>query len=171
SASARWSTSSIRFLRSPPSASLCPGSDPPPASSAACFRPAVAWLLAPRSRPSLRTSPSRRRSCASTPPLPAPRLPPCAPPPVASAPRSSAPPCDCSSTCLFPFPSTKSYSDSYRMRGAGHYYTGLPDGSTTVETYSFRGNWWDGEVKVSGTLLNKHKITLGSEVTDNLRQD
>jgi len=61
--------------------------------------------------------------------------------------------------------------DQARLQGPLAYYTGLPDGSTTVETYSFRGNWWDGEVKVSGTLLNKHKITLGSEVTDNLRQD
>src|SRR5208283_2126288 len=113
---------SIRFLRSPPSASLCPGSDPPPASSVACSRPATASLLAPRSRPSRRTSPSRRKSCASIPPLPAPRLPPCAPPPVASAPRSSAPPCGCSSTCLFPFPSTKSYSDLFGNRGAGHKY-------------------------------------------------
>jgi outer membrane receptor for ferrienterochelin and colicins len=61
--------------------------------------------------------------------------------------------------------------DQARLQAPLAYYTGLPDGSTTVDTYSFRGNWWDGEVKVSGTLLNKHKITLGSEVTDNLRQD
>lgn len=61
--------------------------------------------------------------------------------------------------------------DQARLQAPLAYYTGLPDGSTTVETYSFRGNWWDGEVKVSGTLLDKHKITLGSEVTGNLRQD
>ena len=61
--------------------------------------------------------------------------------------------------------------DQARLQAPLAYFTGLPDGSTTVDTYSFRGNWWDGEVKVSGTLLDKHKITLGSEVTDNLRQD
>ena len=26
-------------------------------------------------------------------------------------------------------------------------------------------------MKLSGTLLEKHKITLGTEITDNLRQD
>ncbi len=49
--------------------------------------------------------------------------------------------------------------------------TGLPDGSTTVDTYSFRGNWWDSEVKLSRTFLEKHKVTLGTEITDNVRQD
>src|SRR5208282_4744604 len=48
---------------------------------------------------------------------------------------------------------------------------GLPSDPTTVDTYSFRGNWWDGELKLSRTLLEKHKITLGTEITDNLRQD
>jgi len=52
------------------SASLCPESDPPPACEAPCSHPAAAWLPAPRSRPSHRTTPSRHRWCASTPALP-----------------------------------------------------------------------------------------------------
>ena len=61
--------------------------------------------------------------------------------------------------------------DQAREQDPVAYSTGLPDGSTTVETYSFRGDWWDSEVKLSRTLLEKHRITLGTEITDNLRQD
>jgi outer membrane receptor for ferrienterochelin and colicin len=61
--------------------------------------------------------------------------------------------------------------DQARLQAPIAYSTGLPDGSTTVDTYSFRGNWWDSEVKLSRTLLEKHNITLGTEITDNLRQD
>jgi iron complex outermembrane receptor protein len=41
----------------------------------------------------------------------------------------------------------------------------------TKAACKFRGNWWDGEAKLSGILLDKHRITVGTEVTDNLRQD
>jgi outer membrane receptor for ferrienterochelin and colicins len=51
------------------------------------------------------------------------------------------------------------------------YSTGLPDGSTTVNTYSFRGNWWDSEAQMSRTFWQKHRVTLGTEIIDNLRQD
>jgi outer membrane receptor for ferrienterochelin and colicins len=61
--------------------------------------------------------------------------------------------------------------DQARLQAPVGYSTGLPDGSTTVDTYSFRGNWWDSEVKFSGTLFKKHRITVGTEITDNLRQD
>jgi iron complex outermembrane receptor protein len=61
--------------------------------------------------------------------------------------------------------------DQARLQGPVAVPTGLPDGSTTLDTYSFRGNWWDGEAKLSGTLFDKHRITLGTEVTNNLRQD
>jgi outer membrane receptor for ferrienterochelin and colicins len=61
--------------------------------------------------------------------------------------------------------------DQARLQGPVVFPTGLPDGSTTLDTYSFRGNWWDGEAKLSGTLFDKHRITLGTEVTNNLRQD
>jgi outer membrane receptor for ferrienterochelin and colicins len=40
-----------------------------------------------------------------------------------------------------------------------------------LDTYSFRGNWWTGEVRVSRDLFERNHITLGSEITDNLRQD
>jgi iron complex outermembrane receptor protein len=61
--------------------------------------------------------------------------------------------------------------DQARLQAPVPYSTGLPDGSTALDTYSFRGNWWNSEVKLSGTLLEKHKITVGTEITDNLRQD
>ncbi|MGO9647836.1 MAG: TonB-dependent receptor plug domain-containing protein [Terriglobales bacterium] len=61
--------------------------------------------------------------------------------------------------------------DQVRLQAPLAFATGLPDGSTTVDTFSFRGNWWDSEVKLSRTLFQKHKITLGTEITDNLRQD
>lgn len=61
--------------------------------------------------------------------------------------------------------------DQVRLQAPLAFSTGLTDGSTTVDTFSFRGNWWNGEVKLSRTLLEKHKITVGTELTDNLRQD
>src|ERR1700722_5317172 len=51
------------------------------------------------------------------------------------------------------------------------YATGLPDNSSYVQTYSFHGDWWDGEAQLSRTLFGKHKITLGTEIIDNLKQD
>jgi outer membrane receptor for ferrienterochelin and colicins len=61
--------------------------------------------------------------------------------------------------------------DQARLQAPVVLSTGLPDGSTAVDTYSFRGNWWDGEAKLSRSLLEKHRITLGTEITKNLRQD
>jgi outer membrane receptor for ferrienterochelin and colicins len=40
-----------------------------------------------------------------------------------------------------------------------------------LDTFSFRGNWWTGEVKVSGDRSERNHVTLGSEIRDNLRQD
>jgi outer membrane receptor for ferrienterochelin and colicins len=65
----------------------------------------------------------------------------------------------------------KTSYDQVRLQAPLAFFAGLPSGSTTVDTYSVRGNWWDGEVKLSRTLLEKHKITLGTEITDNVRQD
>jgi iron complex outermembrane receptor protein len=67
--------------------------------------------------------------------------------------------------------SARTSYDQARLQAPVAYSTGLPDGSTTVETYSFRGGWSDSEAKLSTTLLEKHKITLGTELTDNVRQD
>jgi outer membrane receptor for ferrienterochelin and colicins len=61
--------------------------------------------------------------------------------------------------------------DQARLQAPVVYATGLPIKPTNVDTYSFRGNWWDSEIKVSRTLLEKHKITLGTEIIDNVRQD
>jgi outer membrane receptor for ferrienterochelin and colicins len=40
-----------------------------------------------------------------------------------------------------------------------------------LNTYSFRGNWWTGEIKVSRDLFERNHLTLGSEIRDNVRQD
>jgi len=61
--------------------------------------------------------------------------------------------------------------DQARLQAPVAYSTGLPDGSTTLDTYSFRGGWSDSEVKLGGTLFEKHHVTLGAEITDNVRQD
>jgi outer membrane receptor for ferrienterochelin and colicins len=61
--------------------------------------------------------------------------------------------------------------DQSRLQGLQAYSTGLPDPSTTVDTYSTRGGWWNSEANLSGTVLEKHKVTVGTEITDNLRQD
>ena len=50
-------------------------------------------------------------------------------------------------------------------------YTTVANEPNTLDVFSFRGNWWNSEVRLSGTLLEKHRITLGTEITDNLRQD
>jgi iron complex outermembrane receptor protein len=54
--------------------------------------------------------------------------------------------------------------DQARLEGPVAYATG-------VENFSFRANWWTGNVQLSRTFLEKHKLTFGSEVRDNLRQD
>jgi hypothetical protein len=82
-----------RSFQSPAAARLCPGLGLAPASSATHSPPAAASLTAPGSRPSRRIPPSRRRSYASTLPLPAPHPPLYDPPIDASALRSSALPC------------------------------------------------------------------------------
>ncbi len=61
--------------------------------------------------------------------------------------------------------------DQARLEAPVAYSTGLSDGSTTVDTYSFRGNWWNSEAQLSRTLWQKHRVTLGTEIIDNLRQD
>jgi outer membrane receptor for ferrienterochelin and colicins len=67
--------------------------------------------------------------------------------------------------------SARTSYDQARLQGPVVFPTGSPDEPTAVDTFSFRGNWWDGEVKLSGTPFEKHRITVGTEITDNLRQD
>lgn len=40
-----------------------------------------------------------------------------------------------------------------------------------VDKDSARGIWWGGELSLTASLLNKHKLTVGSEYRDNLHQD
>jgi outer membrane receptor for ferrienterochelin and colicins len=61
--------------------------------------------------------------------------------------------------------------DQDRLQGPVVFPTGIPADPTTVDTFSFRGNWWNGDAKLSGVLFEKHKITVGTEITNNLRQD
>ena len=58
------------------------------------------------------------------------------------------------------------YTGTYIYDYAG---TGVPP---FVENKDFtHGDWWGAEVTVSKRLLEKHRVTLGSEFRDNLRQD
>jgi outer membrane receptor protein involved in Fe transport len=52
--------------------------------------------------------------------------------------------------------------DHASLRAPVAYATGLPDGSTTLDTYSFQGNWWDTDVNLSRNLFEKHQVTLGA---------
>jgi outer membrane receptor for ferrienterochelin and colicins len=61
--------------------------------------------------------------------------------------------------------------DQARLQAPLEYFTAGPGSATTQQTYSFRGNWWDGDAKLSGTLWEKHRVTVGTEITENLRQD
>lgn len=61
--------------------------------------------------------------------------------------------------------------DQARLQAPVAYSTGLPDGSTTLDIYSFRGDWWDSEVHLSRTFFDKHHVTMGIEVVDNLKQN
>ncbi|GAC1436448.1 MAG: hypothetical protein NVS1B11_25960 [Terriglobales bacterium] len=61
--------------------------------------------------------------------------------------------------------------DQARLQAPIAIATGLPAGGSFLDTYSFRGNWWTGEVKVNRTLWKKHRLTFGFELRDNVRQD
>jgi len=61
--------------------------------------------------------------------------------------------------------------DQARLQGPVPEAPLMPGGPVVLSTYSFRGNWWTGEVKVSRDLFERNRLTLGSEVRDNLRQD
>jgi outer membrane receptor for ferrienterochelin and colicins len=61
--------------------------------------------------------------------------------------------------------------DHATLRAPVAYATGLPDGSTTLDTYSFQGSWSDTEVDLSRNFFEKHQVTLGTEIIDNLRQN
>lgn len=43
--------------------------------------------------------------------------------------------------------------------------------SEPPDVYAFDGQWWDSNVQLSRSLLGKHKLTFGSEITDNFKQD
>jgi outer membrane receptor for ferrienterochelin and colicins len=61
--------------------------------------------------------------------------------------------------------------DHASLRAPVGYATGLPDGSTTLDTYSFQGSWWDTEVMLSRSFFEKHEVSLGTEITDNMKQN
>ena len=61
--------------------------------------------------------------------------------------------------------------DQARLQGPVPEAPVMARDPVVLDTFSFRGNWWTGEVKVSGDLLERNHVTLGSEIRDNLRQD
>ncbi len=61
--------------------------------------------------------------------------------------------------------------DHASLRAPVAYATGLHDGSTTLDTYSFLGSWSDTEVDLQRNFFQKHQVTLGAEIVDNLQQN
>lgn len=61
--------------------------------------------------------------------------------------------------------------DQARLQGPVPLAPAMAGGPVVLDSYSFRGNWWTGEVKVSRDLFERNHITLGTEIRDNLRQD
>jgi outer membrane receptor for ferrienterochelin and colicins len=61
--------------------------------------------------------------------------------------------------------------DHATLKAPVAYATEIADPATTLDTYSFLGEWWDSDVQLSRTLFEKHKITFGTEVIDNFKQD
>lgn len=61
--------------------------------------------------------------------------------------------------------------DQVRLQARQVYPPAQVGGSVVMDAFSFRGNWWNGEVKLSRVLLEKHKISVGTDLTANLRQD
>jgi len=61
--------------------------------------------------------------------------------------------------------------DQARLQGPVPEAPTTPTDPAVLDTFSFRGNWWTGEVKVSRDLFERNRLTLGTEVRDNLRQD
>jgi outer membrane receptor for ferrienterochelin and colicins len=61
--------------------------------------------------------------------------------------------------------------DQARLQGPVPEMPFMSGDPIVLNTFSFRGNWWTGEVKVSRDLGERNHITFGSEIRDNLRQD
>ena len=61
--------------------------------------------------------------------------------------------------------------DQARLQGPVPEAPLMPGDPVVLNTFSFRGNWWTGEVKVSRDLFERNHLTLGTEVRDNFRQD
>jgi len=61
--------------------------------------------------------------------------------------------------------------DQARLQGPVPEAAAGPADPIVLDTFSFRGNWWTGEVKLSRDLFERNRLTVGSEIRDNLRQD
>lgn len=61
--------------------------------------------------------------------------------------------------------------DQARLQGPVPEAPVLAGDPAVLDTFSFRGNWWTGELRVSRDLFERNRLTFGSEIRDNLRQD
>jgi len=61
--------------------------------------------------------------------------------------------------------------DQARLQGPVPEAPVMAGDPVVLNTFSFRGNWWTSEVKVSRDLFERNHLTLGTEIRDNLRQD
>jgi outer membrane receptor for ferrienterochelin and colicins len=63
-----------------------------------------------------------------------------------------------------------------RMSYDNYYYYGdypiiyPPNYDVLYQDYAY-GNWWGGDVQINKTILDRHRLTLGSEIRHNFNQD
>jgi outer membrane receptor for ferrienterochelin and colicins len=64
------------------------------------------------------------------------------------------------------------YYDHYHYRGNYLYDYSADGGPPRVLNQDLLlGNWWGGEIKVTKRFLDRHRLTVGAELRDNLHQD
>jgi outer membrane receptor for ferrienterochelin and colicins len=63
------------------------------------------------------------------------------------------------------------FYDRYVYLGTYAYASSGNPSAIFLNNDSVDGRWWGTELRVSRTLLNRHRITLGSEYRNNIRQD
>jgi outer membrane receptor for ferrienterochelin and colicins len=70
-----------------------------------------------------------------------------------------------------------SFGTKWELAAHTSYNRATLDGPVAVaaseppDDYSFRGQWWDSELTLTRSLFGKHKLTFGSELTDNFQQN
>lgn len=65
----------------------------------------------------------------------------------------------------------RTFYDRYTYQGTYIYASPLDPANPTLNLDSADGKWWGVELQLSKTLFRRHRLTVGGECRDNLRQD